>query len=160
MSLQWRLNGRDSASNHQPRECLLNRFIRCRSEKTSKHKIRTSPHKGPVTQKMFPFDDVIISYSEGAFGQFSLTCENYIASILHHDAIKWKHFLRHWPSDVELWFFSLICHWTNGWINHRDAGDLKRHCAHYDVTVMCKIRIASGVALFIKYLDISKGSWS
>ena len=35
-SLQWRHNGRDSFSNHQPRNCLLNRLIRCRSKKTSK----------------------------------------------------------------------------------------------------------------------------
>ena len=26
--------------------------------------------------------------------------------------------------------------WTNGWANNRDAGDLRRHGAHYDVTVM------------------------
>ena len=32
--------------------------------------------------------------------------------------------------------FSLICTWTNSWANDRDAGDLKRHRAHYDVTVM------------------------
>ena len=25
---------------------------------------------------------------------------------------------------------------TNGWVNHRDVGDVRRHCAHYDVTVM------------------------
>ena len=32
--------------------------------------------------------------------------------------------------------FSLICAWTNGWANNRDAGDSRRHCAHYDVTVV------------------------
>ena len=32
--------------------------------------------------------------------------------------------------------FSLIYAWTNGWANNRDAGDLRRHHAHYDVTVM------------------------
>ena len=32
--------------------------------------------------------------------------------------------------------FSLICAWTNGWANNRDAGNLRLHCAHYDVTVM------------------------
>ena len=32
--------------------------------------------------------------------------------------------------------FSLICAWINGRVNNRDAGDLKRHRAHYDVTVM------------------------
>ena len=32
--------------------------------------------------------------------------------------------------------FSLICAWTNAYVNNRDAGDLRRHHAHYDVIVM------------------------
>ena len=32
--------------------------------------------------------------------------------------------------------FSLICAWINGWVNNREAGDLRRHRAHYDVIVM------------------------
>ena len=35
-SLQWRHNGRDSVSNHQPHDCLLNRLFKRRSKKTSK----------------------------------------------------------------------------------------------------------------------------
>ena len=31
---------------------------------------------------------------------------------------------------------SLICTWTNGWSNSRDAGDLRRHHVHYAVAVM------------------------
>ena len=31
---------------------------------------------------------------------------------------------------------SLIYAWINDCINNREAGDLRRHCAHYDVTVM------------------------
>ena len=31
---------------------------------------------------------------------------------------------------------SLISAWTNGWVNNRDAGDLRRHRSQYDVTVM------------------------
>ena len=31
---------------------------------------------------------------------------------------------------------SLICAWTNSCVNNRDAGDLRRHSAHYDVIVM------------------------
>ena len=30
--------------------------------------------------------------------------------------------------------FSLICAWTNAWVNNRDAGDLRRHGARYDVS--------------------------
>ena len=36
LSLQWRHNGRDGVSNHQPHDCLLNRLFRRRSKKTSK----------------------------------------------------------------------------------------------------------------------------
>ena len=32
--------------------------------------------------------------------------------------------------------FSLGFAWINGWVNNRVAGDLRRHRAHYDVTVM------------------------
>ena len=61
--LLWRHNGHDGVSNHQPRDCLLNR----NSKKTSKLCVTglcagssESPHKWPVTRKMFPFDDVIM----------------------------------------------------------------------------------------------------
>ena len=56
----------------------------------------------------------------------------------HDDVIKWKHFPRYWPfvrgihrSPVNSphkgqWrgalMFSLICAWTNGWANNRNAG--------------------------------------
>ena len=70
-TLLWRHNDRDSVSNHQPRGCLLSRLFRRRSKKTSKLRVTglcvgnspgpvNSPHKGPVTRKMFPFDDVIM----------------------------------------------------------------------------------------------------
>ena len=37
--------------------------------------------------------------------------------------------------------FSLICVWINGWVNNREAGDLRRYRAHSDVTVMlCRDR--------------------
>ena len=36
ISLQWRHNGRDSVSNHQPHDCLLFRLFKRRSKKTSK----------------------------------------------------------------------------------------------------------------------------
>ena len=32
--------------------------------------------------------------------------------------------------------FSLIYAWINCWVNNREAGNLRRHRAHYDVTVM------------------------
>ena len=39
LTLHWRHNGRDSVSNHQPRDCLLNRLFRRRSMKISKLRV-------------------------------------------------------------------------------------------------------------------------
>ena len=42
--------------------------------------------------------------------------------------------------------FSLICVWINGWVNNREAGDLRRHRGHFDVNVMyCQRRRAQFV---------------
>ena len=41
-------------------------------------------------------------------------------------------------TDAELWCILWSAPWINGWVNNREAGDLRRHCAHYDVTVMCQ----------------------
>ena len=70
----------------------------------------------------------------------------------HDDVIKWKHFPRYWPfvrgshrSPVNSphkgqWrgalMCSLICARINGWVNNREAGDLRRYPAHCDVIVM------------------------
>ena len=35
--------------------------------------------------------------------------------------------------------FSLICVWINGSVNNGEAGDLRRHRAHYDVIVMLEM---------------------
>ena len=43
--------------------------------------------------------------------------------------------------------FSLICVWINGWVNNREAGDLKRYRAHYGVTVMIKLYEAYDILL-------------
>ena len=70
-ALLWRHNDRDGVSNHQPHDCLLNRLFWRRSKKASKLRVNglcaanspvtgESPHKGPVTRKMSPFDDVIM----------------------------------------------------------------------------------------------------
>ena len=70
----------------------------------------------------------------------------------HDDVIKWKHFPLYWPfvrgiHRLSVNFqhkgqihgalmFSLICACINGWVNDHEAGDLRCHRAHFDVTVM------------------------
>ena len=69
-----------------------------------------------------------------------------------NDVIKWKYFPRYWPfvrgihrspvnsphktPATRSFDVLLICAWINGWVNNGEAGDLRCHRAHYDVTVM------------------------
>ena len=71
---------------------------------------------------------------------------------LHDDVIKWKHFSRYWPfvrgihrspvnsSHKGQWrgtlMVSSIRTLMNCWVNNNEAGDLRRHHAHYDITIM------------------------
>ena len=47
-------------------------------------------------------------------------------------------------SDAELWCFLWSAPWINGWVNNREAGDLKRHRDHYDVIEMMQTSAVSG----------------
>ena len=89
-SLQWRHNGLDSVSNHQPHRCLLSRLFGRWSKKTAKLRVTglcagdspgpvNFPNKGPVTRKMFPFDGVIMCY------QTYHTCSWSLAPLLSFD---------------------------------------------------------------------------
>ena len=65
---------RDGVSNHRCLDCLRNRLFRHRSKKTPKLRVTglcegnsppvNPPHKGPVTRKLFPFDDGIMMEME------------------------------------------------------------------------------------------------
>ena len=97
-------------------------------------------------------------HGESAFRKVVSLCE---ISTGQDDVIKWKHFPRYWPfvwgihrSPVnslykDQWrgalMFALICARINGWVNNREAGDLRRHRAHYDATVMLPIQRTSNV---------------
>ena len=39
-------------------------------------------------------------------------------------------------SDAELWYFLWFTPWINGWVTHREAGDLRHHRTLNDVIVM------------------------
>ena len=86
-TLHWRHNDHDGVSNHEPYGCLLNRLFGRRSKKAWKLRVTglcvgnspgpvNSPHKGPVTRKMFSFDDVIMNVSRitGNLPLFAITC--------------------------------------------------------------------------------------
>ena len=98
-----------------------------------------------------------------------------LLSNAYDDIIKWKHFPRNWPFGWWIhgfpansphkgqWcgalMFSLIWVWIDGWVNNREAGDLRCYLAHYDVAVMWSNEVHwntlqcrfSGNALVIKH---------
>ena len=53
---------------------------------------------------------------------------------------RWIHRKGKWRGAL---MFSLICAWINGWVNNREAGDLTRYSAHYDITVMLLLSVAT-----------------
>ena len=72
ITLQCRYNECDGVSNHQPRDCLLSIYWgqdqRKHQSSASLAFVRgihrwpvNSPHKRPVSRKIFPIDDVIVS---------------------------------------------------------------------------------------------------
>ena len=102
----------------------------------------------------------------------------------HDNFIKWKHLPRYWPfvrgihrSPVNSphkgqWrralMFSLICAWIEGSVKNREAGDLRCHCAHYDVIVMrhtCQILPSYSVTYnwfipFIMPCPVNRHHWT
>ena len=89
-------------------------------------------------------------------GKCAILCSSGL--LYHDDVIKWKHFPCYWPFVREIhrfpvnsphkgqwrgaFMFSLICVWIIGWVNNREAGDLRRYDNHYDVIVMCILSTA------------------
>ena len=117
VTLLWHHDDHDGVSNHQPHGCLLNRLFRRRSKKTSKLRVTglcvgnspgpvNSPHKGPVTWKMFPFDDVIMISPKTSWGwcaigtlsvSLSLSEGNPRDILAHGDTSCWRHI---WSTNI------------------------------------------------------------
>ena len=85
-----------------------------------------------------------------------ITTKSWKSTAHHHTHTRWRHQIETFSALLALcagihrspvnsphkgqWrgalMFSLMCTWMNGWVNNREAGDLRRHRAHYDVIVM------------------------
>ena len=141
-----------------------------------------SPHKWPVTRKMFPFDDVIIAWSE-TYRDLSKVVKNQIQfSVRYHSEIivtSW--YAQNWPfvrrifwSSVDFpsngqarWgfnYFSIVelkCCWTNGLV----ADCFSRQCAHMaslNLYFYRKMRFLTHLSLnrtliYIKFLSFERG---
>ena len=91
-TLRWRYNGRDCASNHHTSLTIAYSTVYSGADQ-SKHQSSASlafvwgihrgpvnsPHKWPVTRKMFPFDDVIM--------KGDLVADSLCSQILHQSCL-------------------------------------------------------------------------
>ena len=79
-------------------------------------------HRGTATQVQT--QHMVTSSNKNIFRVTGFLCGNSPAPLNSPHKGQWRGTL----------MFSLIFAWTNGWVNNRDVGDLKRHCAHYHCT--------------------------
>ena len=109
--------------------------------------IRYNLHTGGLYKQLHMTLLAIFHYVSALTGILLLNKATY-----QDDVIKWKHFPRNWPFERGIhrspvnsphkgqWrrtlMFSLIRAWIKVWVYNREANDLRRHRAHYDVTVM------------------------
>ena len=130
--------------------------------------LMNSPYKGPVTRKMFPFDDIIMKRRSRKCRLSKFSCENdrFNTGYLDGDdgwppQIGLKSWCRHQMESFSTLlalcagnspvtgefssqrpvarsfdiYFDLRLNYN--WANNGNTGDLGRHRAHYDVTVIC-----------------------
>ena len=106
--LQWRHNGLDSVSNHQPHDCLLNHLFRRRSKKTSKLRVTGLCEGNSPGTGEFP-------------AQTASNAENVSIWWRHHERARkghdevmtFKYFLYDWPfvQRIQLWFLFTKIQW-------------------------------------------------
>ena len=89
-SLQWRHNGLNGISNHQPHHCLLNRLFRRKSNKTSKLCVTGLCAGNSLVTGEFP-------------AQMASDAENFSISWCHH------------VIGHRYWVMINISHWWIGW---------------------------------------------
>ena len=105
------------------------------------------PHKGPLTRKMFPFDDAIIFHKKD---WLVMRNENYLSSFLIK-SISVADLLKVRITNLNLVKIQLLFIFLTAIVGEKrelwahvctrqqvhESGGLRRHRSHYDVIVMC-----------------------
>ena len=136
-----------------------------------------SPEHGSDTEFCAKFQNNLTARmgdSRVSMSSFKISFKSVLQAQFIHpddDVITWKYFPRYWPFVRRIhrsplnsphkgqWrgalLFSLICAWINDRVNNREAGDLTRRRAHYDVTVKLMVweRRPSATATFIMFME-------
>ena len=112
-------HGHHGVQNHWLLNCMFNSMFKVITKKISKPCI-TGPLRGESTGNwwiLFTRESISMSWHHYGYWVSNV-------SSIQDDVIKWKHFPRYLT-------FTRI----NGWVNNGEAGNSRRHHAHYDVIV-------------------------
>ena len=106
------------------------------------------PSKRTVLRKAFPCHDflMVCIMMTSSNGNILRVTSHWCGEFTDHQWIPCTK-----ASDAELWCFLWCCAWINVWVNNGEVDDLRRHCAHYDVTDMCALRSWNLGLPYVKY---------
>ena len=159
LSSQWRHNGRDSVSNHHP--TIVYSTV-CSGADQTKHQSSASlafmrgihrwpvnfPHKWQVTQKMLPFDDVIMIHCHR---QSSVAIVR-LWSLIDNFALAFPVFKIHWSPKEMADLFSL----NDNVMHSFSLCDLR-----YKIVISCKSYLNQTVnECFISWFHLLQNPWS
>ena len=134
-TLRWRHNGRDSVSNHQPHDCLLNRLFRRRSKKTSKLRVA----------------GLCVGNSPGT-GEFPAQ----MASNAENVSIWWRHHdLAELPNSPLIWLYTTGGTFGNRNTDINDSWWKTKRC-HLAGWINCIIKSSRHVHLYKFVPELSK----
>ena len=115
-TLQWHHNGRDSVSNHQPHDCLLNRLFRRRWKKTSKLRVTgfcvgNSSGTGEFPAQMASSAENVSIWWRHHDRQLTTYCLNDVQSKASIDK-----FWDHWGLMTYSCVYELGYYWSRQWL--------------------------------------------
>ena len=96
-----------------------------------------------VTRALIQYKDATFQYRKSHCGDKTVVRSSYLHNgISYTGKITSLYWIRAQfipltkASEVELWCFLWSVPLLKGWVNNRETGDFRCHCAHYDVIVM------------------------
>ena len=146
VSLRWCHNGRDSVSNHQPHDCLLNRLFIRRSKKTSKLRVTglcvgNSPWTGEFPAQMASNAENVSIW----WRHHVLTGVDQISVRVIWVAFRATTLLAKWYHPIRVWMILIAISGTTE----------RQNCISYNVLWFNSIKICCGLCDSIR-----PGSWT
>ena len=108
-------------------------YLRRRPPKSVKSSSIINTHNGKFALMQF----MMTSSNGNIFRVTGHLCGEFTRDGIHRSPVNSPH-KGQWRGAL---MFSLICVWINGWVNNREAGDLRCYRVLYDVTVMWILKV-------------------